>query len=200
MLKSFAFTSLMLVSTFAFAAQKKSIVINDVKAEYSNGGINPAYVGVEISGNARLGSNHCAASAYEIELVKEGNLITPVAVVKEGMENRVCLAVMDDYQATEFTATFVLPRATLEALKVNHVETLDNKVLVSALLDGEVADACEKRVLCPLNYNPATCSYGEFSASGTNSCFASGELDIQLCRAGIDASSVEIKCDSDLGR
>lgn len=48
--------------------------------------------------------------------------------------------------------------------------------------------------LCPMVYKPAQCSYEDFSAQGSNSCFARIALQNELRRHGIEADPAEIRC------
>ncbi len=50
--------------------------------------------------------------------------------------------------------------------------------------------------ICPMVYKPAVCSYQNYSAGGSNSCFASAALQAQLQSHGIDASIADFTCAS----
>ncbi|HYX31557.1 MAG TPA: hypothetical protein VE954_00495 [Oligoflexus sp.] len=59
--------------------------------------------------------------------------------------------------------------------------------------------APEPTLMCPMVYRPATCSYEEYKASGTNSCFARIALQKQLKSHGVPYDSTQIRCvNSDL--
>lgn len=50
--------------------------------------------------------------------------------------------------------------------------------------------------ICPMVYKPAVCTYQNYSAGGSNSCFASAALQAQLQSQGIDASIADFTCGS----
>ncbi len=58
------------------------------------------------------------------------------------------------------------------------------------------AEALPRAPICPMVYKPAVCTYQNFSAGGSNSCFASAALQAQLQSHGIDASAADFSCGS----
>lgn len=60
------------------------------------------------------------------------------------------------------------------------------------------AAALDSEVICPMVYKPAICSYENFSAEGTNSCFAYARLATQLKAHGIEPQSDAVVCEDSL--
>ncbi|WP_141733306.1 hypothetical protein [Oligoflexus tunisiensis] len=48
--------------------------------------------------------------------------------------------------------------------------------------------------MCPMVYQPAVCSYEEYSAEGSNTCFARIALKKKLTIAGVDYDPALIRC------
>jgi len=54
---------------------------------------------------------------------------------------------------------------------------------------------CGEMVICPMVYEPTTCSYKKIKVTASNSCFALGELKEALCA---EKGTSTIKMDSKL--
>jgi hypothetical protein len=75
-----------------------------------------------------------------------------------------------------------------------------NKAKLTALVFGffslssQLLAAPEPTVMCPMVFRPATCTYENFSASGTNSCFARIALQKELKMHGIPFDPTLVRC------
>lgn len=186
--------ALMLLSTPAFAKTPKQAqveaVISSIEAAPANGGINPEFAGVTISGTIFAGGNPCVASQYRASIkksVKDGIVVfTPVLKLKS--RDVICTKeFVPGFLGAKFSATFVLAQSSLETALVQNVSEVGNSVTLDSLLNPaeETLDAsCQEiQTVCSREYNPTTCTYGDRSIESSNACVTRAQLQTEVCAA-----------------
>jgi|GEM_PF-6662198 len=101
--------TLAVLSTSSALAQQgraTQTIISDVEAAPANGGINPDFSAVEVSGQIILGSNACLAQGNTAELVqrRRGRDILVIPVLRTAPDDgRVCTMIYDPVYVTVST-------------------------------------------------------------------------------------------------
>ncbi len=202
------FAALLLFSAPLFAAPKADVaVFSSIEVEPTNGGFNPAYAGVKLSGTVFAGGNSCEAGRYKVTVKKQiVDGILTFSATKRSVKNDIfCpLFIEPGFLGAGFEKTFIVDRALLATAVVKNVEELGNDVTLASL-SGEEAPVTEtgcenvsETVFCTMEYNPTTCTYGDITASGTNGCSASANLRRSVCSAEGSFNPAEAVCKSNL--
>ena len=157
-------------------------VIVEAYASPTNGGINPLFIGIHLTGTMRAGSNACEANRYEVrfEDVREDDTLVVVAtlVTKEAARGRMCPLYVDpQFKGLPFDHTVILAPDDAETALLANVGALDHDVVIATLPkppDAEGADVgCPTEVLnCTMEYLPTACTYNGATYEGTNRCTA----------------------------
>lgn len=138
-MKKYLAVLLLFGSTSAFSfSQVTESVFTSVKVESVNGGINPDYRGVKISGTVFVGGNACTANLYNVSIEKTlvGDEVAFKAIRTLKDSGIFCTKEIDpDFKGQEVSATFIMTADQLENAVVMHVNEEGNTVDIDSLLN-----------------------------------------------------------------
>lgn len=195
--------ALLLCSAPLFAGVKaEEAVFSTLKVDPANGGINPEFAGVTLSGTVFAGGNACQANQYDISLKKTmvNGVLTFKAIRKVKAEGVFCTLQIDpDFKGKAFSQTFVVSRDLLAEAVVKNVYELGNTVSLESLRDENQEDLVDEScnfapVYCLAVYDPATCTYKDLSARGSNACQARAQLKSMACASEKTFDSSLVRC------
>lgn len=161
----------------------------DVAASPANGGINPDFLAVDVTGSAYLAGNACAASGLDVRLVEErnGDTLTVVAVRERAGDEPLCNETFAPvYKDLKTTVRF--RRDEVAKILVKNVDVMGQSVNVSTLLARPEAVLEDVAVnVVDGGINPDAFAYvikGSVMA-GANPCMAANaKIDLVQTRLG----------------
>lgn len=192
------------VSASAFAARptwrpvKAEVVLNDVKVEAVNGGINPDAEAFRVSGRILLGSNSCYAQGLRgtlrVEKAAEGTRHIVPYVQGRQRSDLICIEIYQPVYA-DVSVTVRGYSDLAETVFVRNAEEFGALRPLSSFTNAS-ADSCETPAICPRDYNPSVCSVDGVEIQGSNLCGAQAAAKKFACLNGINLQPNQIKCTS----
>lgn len=200
------------VSSLSFASQNSAPapIVSEIKAEPANGGINPDYTGVRLTGYVMAGGNACQASAYKASFkktVKHGVtiLVAKLTTIKEEL---VCPMFFDpNHKGVAFDQTIILKSSQLDKVLVDNVGregnlvSLEFLVNANAPVDSEVnqpaqqVEDCLAPRACTMEYRPHVCTDASGNKfEGNNRCTAIEHARQAACTSGASFLPNELTC------
>jgi hypothetical protein len=169
---------------------------------------------VHIEGFAEALLEGCEADRAEAKLVltrESGKGVITAVVSPRFIGRKVpCKAVSSDFEGLAFEADFELTAEEFQTTELSNVKSLGAQVLLSAALSSEPANeegtveeqltGCESlqssSLICTMEFQPTTCSYGKISISGSNPCVARGNIQQKICESEGLFAPEELTCSS----
>ncbi len=110
-------------------------IVLDVAASPANGGINPDFLAVDVTGSAYIAGNACAASGLDVRLVeeREGDTLTVVAVLERAGDEPICNEKFAPVYK-DLKATIRFHRDEVAKIVVKNVDLMGQSVNVSDFL------------------------------------------------------------------
>lgn len=198
------------VPAFAASPAPKAI-INEITAEPTNGGFNPAYVGVRLQGFIQAGGNACQAGAYKAVLkstIRHGRQVfVPRLILVDA--DRVCPMFFDpNHKGVPFNQTVIVKESALEQTFVDNVGREGNLVSLEFLLnanapiDNEAGlpeeESCEIPRMCTMEFIPHVCRDSQGNEfRGNNRCTAIENARQAACANDLPFVPSELTCQSE---